>query len=586
MDVPLLNEDALAELSDPELAEYVAMLEDAAREKVKRDFKLFARHTEVPGVPDKSKIKASDWRRVLASERGETIADDDEDDEVEFYPQRLDPAAHHDLIMTAVQGCVEETLKAPDGETVDGVIIMAPPGSAKSTYSSMLGASYFLGRFPNFNVIGVSYAQSLADRFSKRAREICSRQSYAEKMGASLVAGSTGVQNWHLTNGSEFRAAGIQAAVTGFRADLLICDDPVAGAEEADSEVIRNKTWESWQTDITTRLKPGGKILVIQTRWHQDDLTGRIVGDGWSGQSGHWVGTDNRNWFIICLPAIAEHDDDPLGRKAGEILWPEHFRPRDMALRKKQAEAEGGSRAWQALYQQRPTVAEGEIIKRESWKQWTNKDERGHIEPPRCDQVLLFYDTAFEESELADYSAMTAWGVFGRTVRVGSREHSQHHAIMLGAWRAKIDAADLADRIKYHIDYFGADQAFIEKRASGTQILQELKRARVPVVAWLPKGKPGTKGKVPRMWNANICFEAGAVYYIPGTETNKVVDEVCEFPRGKHDDYADTVTMAMDVFRRRYLMQIPTDEWDDDEYEVHQKAEFEKRRQPTRRLYG
>jgi phage terminase large subunit-like protein len=595
-DIPDLPREALEQFTDAELVAYVEMLEDKAREAARRSFPLFARKTEVPGVPDKSKIKASDWRRVLAEERGLEVEDDDPDEAIDWYPDRLAPAAHHDLIMETVQGCIEETLRTPDGDVVDGVMVFLPPGSGKSTYTSMLAPAYFMGRFPNFNVIGVSYAQSLADRFSRRAREICSRDSYRELMGTGLAAGSTGVQNWSLDNGSEYRAAGIQAAVTGFRADLLAWDDPVAGAEEADSEVIQNKTFEAWQTDLSTRLKPGGKQLGIMTRWNMGDLAGRILSDEksdekWNGQSGHWKGTDGRNWYIICLPMIAENDDDPLGRKPGELLWPEHFRARDVEKIRARAEREGGSRAWSALYQQRPSVSGGNIVKRTWWQQWTKRDEYGPI-PPECSAVYLFYDTAFEAKETADYSAMTAWGIFERIVRTpGGREFNHHQAVLLTSWQERVDAVELPKIIKKHTERFekgGTNvEIFVEGRASGKQIIQELRRMRLPVREWLPKGPKGALGKVPRTHAATFPFESGCIWYIPSADTLQVIDQVSDFPNAPHDDLHDTVTMAMDIFRRRFLVQMPSDELDDDEYEEDiLRRRAEKKRLENRRLYG
>jgi phage terminase large subunit-like protein len=918
-DIPDLPPEALEQFTDAELAAYVEMLEDKAREAARRSFPLFARKTEVPGVPDKSKIKASDWRRVLAEERGLEVEGDDPDEAIDWYPDRLAPAAHHDLIMETVQALVEEDLRTPSGDIVDGVLVFAPPGSAKSTYSSMLCPAYFMGRFPNFNVIGASYAQSLADRFSRRSREICDRESYREIMGTGLKPGSTGVQNWQLENGSEYRAVGIQAAVTGFRADLClvgstmvetptgkrrldqiqpgdlvlsydfvskrpayhkvvakarrkvdelwrvrtgsghlveasdnhpfyngdgwkeasalaagdvlmrrvrnqedreelrsdqasahdaflqqdvfnnshqqaagfwsqhlqqlwkaccasarmfrrmsigtcekarrggadnqaeklqrmwqdvsasnehlpkpvlfermchhraleshawtaqselarwqgvqqiqgwcgscvsaceafgakarqmlrdvwqrgtiagssyrrgcaeqrareyrdtlralpleaprgrapqtapdhvamvervcqesyvydiqvetthnffandilvhncIIDDPVAGAEEADSEVIREKTWESFQTDLSTRLKPGGKLMVIQTRWHQDDLSGRILaGDGnkkWNGQSGHWKGSDERNWYVICLPMVAEHEDDPLGRAVGDILWPEHFRARDVANLQGRAEREGGTRAWSALYQQRPSISGGNIVRREWWQQWTKRDEYGPI-PPECSAVYLFYDTAFEAKETADYSAMTAWGIFERVVRTpGGREFNHHQAVLLTSWQERVDAVELPKIIKKHTERFekgGTNvEIFVEGRASGKQIIQELRRMRLPVREWLPKGPKGALGKVPRTHAATFPFESGCIWYIPSAETLQVIDQVSDFPNAPHDDLHDTVTMAMDIFRRRFLVQMPTDELDDDEYEEDiLRRRAEKKRLENRRLYG
>jgi hypothetical protein len=167
MDLRPLTDAEISNLTDEEAAEYLEHLEALYRDKGRKRFTQFARMVEVPGAPVSGGVKASDFRRELAKERGEII-EDDEPDEEEFYPKLLDPAEHHDLIMDITQDLVEETLRAPDGEYADGAMFFAGPGSAKSSYTSMLAPPYFMGKYPNFNVIGASYAQQVANRFSRR----------------------------------------------------------------------------------------------------------------------------------------------------------------------------------------------------------------------------------------------------------------------------------------------------------------------------------------------------------------------------------------------------------------------------------
>ena len=163
---------------------------------------------------------------------------------------------------------------------------------------------------------------------------------------------------WTLTNGSEFMAGGLLSGLTGNRGALGVLDDPIAGRAEAESETIRKRTWEAYVDDFCSRLIPGAPQVLIQTRWHEDDVAGRIPPEGWDGESGWIDGRDGRRWYVICLPAIADRLDDPLGRQIGETLWPEWFSLAHWEPFKK------NPRTWSSLYQQKPAPAEGTFFQR------------------------------------------------------------------------------------------------------------------------------------------------------------------------------------------------------------------------------
>jgi hypothetical protein len=582
MDLRPLTDAEIDRLSEEELAEYQEHLEAIWRDKGRKRFTAFARMVEVPGAPTAG-VKFSDFRRELAKERGE-ILEEDEPDQEEYYPKLLEPAEHHDLIMDILQDLVEETLRDENGDYADGAMIFAPPGSAKSSYTSMLAPAYFMGKYRNFNVIGASYAQSVADRFSRRARHIVGSAHYTQIFDASIIGDNKAVQNWSTTNGSEYRSTGIQAAVTSFRADLLLIDDPVAGREEADSEIIQKKTVQSFHDDLCSRLKPGGKIGLAMTRWNELDLGGHILGTDWKGQSGFWRGTDGRLWFIVNLPLLAEHADDLLGRSKGEILWPSWFRMKDAMRLQDNAQTKGAShaRTWSSLYQQRPAPTEGAIIKRQYWKKWP---EGKKLPEPKF--VALFYDTAFEEEEINDPSAMTAWIVFESTSKKETGEEYNHdHLMMTGAWEEHVESVALPDIIHEHAKLFRPDAIVVEKRASGHYVIQELRRRRLPVKAWLPKGKVGTKGKVPRAWATALLMEPGAVWYVDGPKTRAVIDQCAAFSgegTGK-DDLLDTVTCAIQWMRDRFLYRHADEEMDAEEHRQDRINKIESSR--PRRVYG
>jgi phage terminase large subunit-like protein len=585
-----LSADDLAALPPERQEQAIALLEDFLKQSQKKDIRHFARAIEVPGTPLPSeKPRRSDAAKRAAGMTPAQIAAEAHGEEPKFYADKLAPAPHHDLILQVAQGLLDETLLAPDGEPIDGVMIFAPPGSAKSSYASVVVPAFALGYRRGTDVICASYAQELADRFSRRVRHVCGSPDYQAIFHAPLTEGNTAVRQWTMANGSSYRAAGIGAAVTGFRADLLVIDDPVAGREEADSEVIRDKTWNAYKDDLATRLKPRGKVLLILTRWHEDDMAGRILGETWRGQSGHWRGTDRKNWYIINMPMLAEHADDPLGRKAGELLWPQWFDPREIKRL-----ADINDRTWVSLYQQRPAAADGVILMRANWRRWPDGkpstapalDPDKIKPPPECQFIFLCYDTALEDEQENDYSAMTAWGIFKhKELNAAGREFEHSHVMLLGAWQKRVKAVDLVDIVISHSDKFRPDMILIEKRASGHQLIQEMARRRYPVKAWLPPGPPGAKGKVPRAHGASFLLEQGSVWYYPGAMTQTVIDQSASFPFGQRDDLVDTVTMALIWLRNSWMVDLKSDELSEEERDERMIADNEARRRP-RRLYG
>lgn len=319
----------------------------------------------------------------------------DDPNEWLFEPLGSGLAAHHRLILEACQ----RTIEKPMGR----LMLFLPPGSAKSTYAGVVAPAWAMGRFAGHRVILVSYAATPAERASKRARAICGGHDYAAiwPERTCIRAGSAGVTEWELTNGSGLLAAGILGAITSARGDTLVIDDPVAGRDEANSETIRRKTREAYDDDLLTRLKPGGSVILTQTRWHPEDLAGSILPEDYNGESGLIRCRDGLDWEVICLPAKAEHPDDPLGRELGEYLWPEWFPPEHWA------QYEKNPRTWAALYQQRPRPDKGNQFEAE-WFQW--------YDPQDLPENLRIYgasDYAVTKKSVDNHPDWTEHGVWG-----------------------------------------------------------------------------------------------------------------------------------------------------------------------------
>lgn len=228
-------------------------------------------------------------------------------------------------------------------------MVAMPPGSAKSTYGAMLFPAWFLAQRPGLEVIGAAYNSEHAEYLSGRARSFAIEQGAL--LGYSLLTDSRRL--WQTDKRGLYRAAGAGGGITGRRADLIVIDDPFKGRQEAESPGERDTVWNWYRAEVVTRLKPKGRIVIINTRWHEDDLSGRLLVEARNGTGAQWR--------VLNLPAIAE-EGDQLGRAPGEPLWPEW---EDLpALARKRAEV--GEREWAALYQQRPSPLEGTLFKAEN----------------------------------------------------------------------------------------------------------------------------------------------------------------------------------------------------------------------------
>lgn len=280
---------------------------------------------------------------------GSPIADAPEDARIPLIESSQ--AAHHKLILDSMQVCME----TPHGR----LMIMAPPGSAKSTYASVVAPSWYLGTQANRRIILTSYGDDLARRHGRRTRQLLRAGETQGILQCSILADSSAADEFGLTNGSEYIACGIMGGVTGNRAHGIIIDDPVKGREQADSQVIRDRTMQAYEDDLLTRLIPGGFVVIINTRWHEDDICGRILPANWAGESGQIVCRDGNTWTVLCLQAECTSPTDPMQRKTGEMLWPEWFDDRHWA------QFRLNRRTWASLYQQRPAPDDGILFRRD-----------------------------------------------------------------------------------------------------------------------------------------------------------------------------------------------------------------------------
>jgi predicted phage terminase large subunit-like protein len=262
------------------------------------------------------------------------------------------PAAHHKLLI--------EHLEAVERGEIHKLMVWMPPGSAKSTYTSVYFPPWYMGRNPSIPVIGVSNTTELAERFSRRARNITADPLYRNVFGFGCSEDTKSAGSWENEAGGEFFAAGIGSAITGRRAKLGLIDDPIKSREEADSDRTRQKHWDWYLNDFETRLMPNSAQIVIQTRWHEDDLSGRILQRAAA------------DWTVLKLPMMAQ-PQDPLGRAVGERLWPEWFTDAMVV------NAQHDMRAWNALYQQDPAPDDGVYFERDMFGSYKVRPQGMHV---------------------------------------------------------------------------------------------------------------------------------------------------------------------------------------------------------------
>jgi predicted phage terminase large subunit-like protein len=422
--------------------------------------------------------------------------------------------------------------------TCKRLIINMPPRHTKSEFASYLLPAWFLGRFPHKKIIQCSHTAELAVGFGRKVRNLVDTEAYkAIFPDLTLASDSKAAGRWNTSKGGDYFAIGIGGAVTGKGADVLIIDDPHSEQEAAIAEVnpdIYDKTYEWYTSGPRQRLQPGGSIVIVMTRWSKRDLTGQILKDAASNDS---LG----EWEVIEFPAILPSE---------KPLWPEFWELSELEKVKRDVP----NSKWMAQYQQNPISESAAIIKREWWQEWESDT------PPQCEFILQSWDTAFEKTQRADYSACTTWGVFYHPDDTGT---AQANIILLNAFRDRMEFPELKQVAIEEYREWDPDSVIIEKKASGAPLIYEMRAMGIPVQEFTP-----TRGndKISRLNAVSDLFASGRVWAPATRWAEEVIDEVAEFPAGTHDDYVDTVSMAMHRFRRGGYVTTTLDEPDEIQY--------------------
>ena len=409
------------------------------------------------------------------------------------------------------------------------LIINMPPRHTKSEFASYLLPAWFLGKFPHKKVIQSSNTGELAVGFGRKVRNLVDSEVYSEIFpNLALQADSKAAGRWNTSKGGDYFAIGVGGTVTGKGADLLIIDDPHSEQEAAMAAVnpeVYDKVYEWYTSGPRQRLQPGGSIIIVMTRWAQRDLTGQVLKSA-AQRSGE-------DWEVIEFPAILP---------SGNPLWPQFWSIEELlALREELPNAK-----WQAQYQQNPVGNESAIVKRDWWKWWEKDD------PPSCEFILQSWDTAFEKTQRADYSAGTTWGIFAC-----EEDNFAPNIILLNTYKKRVEFPELKRDVLREYNEYEPDALIVEKKASGAPLIYDLRAMGVPVQEFTPgKGQD----KIARLNSVSDIIASGKVW-IPRTRwAEELVDEIAAFPSGEHDDLVDATTLALMRFRQGGFLRLPIDE--------------------------
>ena len=409
------------------------------------------------------------------------------------------------------------------------IIVNMPPRHTKSEFASYLLPAWLIGKNPKLKIIQTTHTAELAVRFGRKVRNLMEMDIYKQIFpDVDLKADSKAAGRWETGQGGEYYAAGVGGAITGRGADLLIIDDPHS-EQDALSDSALDNAYEWYTSGPRQRLQPGGSIVVVMTRWSLKDLTGKLI----KAQTSDVM---SDQWDIVEFPAILP---------SGNLLWPE-FWDKDELLRVK---ASLSLSKWNAQWQQNPVAEEGAIIKKEWWNKWEEK------KIPPVSYIMQSYDTAFSKKETADYSAITTWGVFQPS------EGGPDNIILMDAKRGRWDFPELKETALEEYNYWEPDMILIEAKATGTPLTDELRRVGIPVVNYTPSRG---NDKHTRMHMVAPMFESGRVWAPDKRFSEDVIDECAAFPHGDHDDFCDSMTMALIRYRKGGFVSLDTDEEEDE----------------------
>lgn len=430
----------------------------------------------------------------------------------------------HRVIADACQRLLEGEIK--------NLMVFMPPQHGKSEIISRCFPAWALGRDPNIKIAGCSYSADLAEKFSLHIQRTIDSPEYQKIFPNTWLNGSFGhdeTSRAHIRNTDYFetvhhsgfyKAVGVGGGLTGTPVDIAIIDDPVKDAKEALSPTYRQRVWDWYNTVLTTRLHNDSRQLFIMTRWHEDDLAGRILK------------AEPDDWHVIVIPAICERDNDgdlDSGRSVGDALWPQKH-----SLAKLQKQQQRSPRDFSALYQQRPTIEGGNIVKRD----WFRKISMAEFRALRYNEPMHFYlDTAFKKKNATGHDNDPS-GILA-ACRI---QNDIYLYDAVSVWK------EMPDLLRFIPDYMaahcGTNESIlhIEPKANGVSVVQMLKESTTLNVRETPNPEDN---KEVRFRVVSPRIECGRVFIVEGSWNDDFLNQVCAFPAADHDEFVDILGYAI-----------------------------------------
>lgn len=423
---------------------------------------------------------------------------------------------------------VQTFVETDTGHAYDILLLSVPPQHSKSTTLTETLPSWILGKYPDSRIIEISYNDDFAKLFTRRNREKIERFGY-DLFGIKVGNPDTVTEFSIEGHQGSFISRGIMSGITGRPCDFMIIDDPIKNRQDADSQTMRESLFDEYINSYKSRLSPGAKLILIQTRWHKEDLFGKIA-------------ETEKNVTIINFPVECEEPHDILGRTMGDPLFPEIGKDRYwLDDFKRSFMTTNGSRAWNSLYRGKPTNDEGGIFRREWWKYYDIL--------PDIAYKIISVDATFKDGSSSDFVAIQVWGKVDGNIYLISRYKKQ---------MGFVDTIETLNRIiAGNMDYRAI---YIEDKANGSAIIDVLTRRYTGVIPVNPEG-----GKEARAYAVSPILEAGNVYI--KKEHYELVDEASDFPNSDHDDEVDCMTQALNKLRNiiAVIPKIDPDRYNEDD---------------------
>lgn len=502
------------DIGDEEIEELLGKLDDLSPEEL----------AEIDAMVDE-----------LASRKTNQAAYDD----LLAFCKKMDPnylVGRHHRILANMLMAIERGDK-------DRICVNMPPRHGKSQLVSIFYPAWFLGRNPDKKVMMVSHTTDLAVDFGRKVRNLIATDAYkAVFPTVSLAIDSKSAGRWNTNRGGEYFACGIGSSIAGRGADLLLVDDPHSEQDVLSGNFeVFERAYEWFTFGARTRLMPGGRVAIVQTRWHLDDLTGRVTRD--------MAQNDKADQYeIVEFPAILEVKEKKSKKLVQKPLWPEFF---DLSALER-TKASMPVFQWNAQYQQQPTAEEAALVKREWWQRWKGES------PPYCEYVIMSLDAAAEKHNRADFTALTTWGVFL------NEDTSAYNIILLNSIKERMEFPELKRLAMEEYDEWDPDSFIVEKKSAGTALYQEMRRMGLPVSEYTPHR--GSGDKLARL-NSVADIVASGLVWMPETRwAEEVIEEIAGFPFMSHDDLVDSTVMALMRFRQGGFIRLPTDEPEEPRY--------------------